>query len=142
MKNLFKPLNSDSLELKEYAEVFFNQLNPIYERMNKKLVVEVRYSEQILGLFFKSVSYNSDKTSFSLIEEESSSIFSFLVSIGTEKITDRLFVQKDVRGFEEDCFYLIKPNEQKLWHKAIAHLDVAEFMDAILIAGRESKAYV
>lgn len=141
-EHLFKPLDSESLELREYVEVFFNQLNPIYEKMNQKLVVEARHSEQIIGLFFKSVTYDFDTIPFRLREEESSSILNFLISLGTEKITDRLFVQKDVRGFEQDGFYLIKPNERKLWHKAIGHLDVNEFMDAILRAGKESKAYV
>jgi hypothetical protein len=139
---LFKPLSSDNLELVEYVEVFFNQLNPIYEKMNQKLTVEIQHSEQIVGLFFKAVNYDLDTIPFRLKEKENSSILNFLISLGTEKITDRLFVQKDVRGFEQDGFYLVKPNERRLWHKAIAHLDVNEFMDAILTAGKKSKHHV
>lgn len=141
-EDLFKPLSRTSSELGNYLEVFFNQLNPVYEKMNQKLVVEIQYSEQILGLFFKAVAQDFDAIPFRTKEKDESSILNFLVSLGTEKITDRLFVQKDVRGFEQDGFYLVKPNERKLWHKAIAHLDVNEFMDAILTAGKKSKYHV
>ena len=60
-----------------------------------------------------------------------------VASFGFEEITEKLFIQKDIRGFEKDGFYIIKPNEKKLWHKAIAYLDVDEIMDAILKAGKE-----
>ena len=141
-EDLLKPVKAESAELKEYVSIFFNQLNPIFERMNQKLTVEIQYSEQIIGLFFKTVAYDFDKIPVLLKTEESSSILNFLLSIGTEKITDRLFVQKDIRGFEQDGFYLIRPNERKLWHKAMAYLDVNEFMDAILTAGKSHKAHV
>ena len=71
-------------------------------------------------------------------EAGNNDIIQLLSSIGTERITDRLFVQKDIRGFEKDGFYIIKPNEQILWHKAIAHLDINEFVDAVLVAGKKS----
>lgn len=48
-------------------------------------------------------------------------------------------MQKDVRGFERDGFYIIKPNEKKLWHKAIAYLDTEEFADAMLRNGDMEK---
>ncbi len=139
-EDLFKPLSSS--ELGEYVEVFFDQLNPIYETMNQKLVLQIQYSDQILGLFFKAIPFDVDSIPIRRNEVEDSAILNFLTSLGTEKITDRLFVQKDIRGFEPDGFYLIKPNERKLWHKAIGHLDVTEFTDAILKAGKATKAYV
>ena len=60
-----------------------------------------------------------------------------LSKISSQKLTNQLFVQKDIRGFERDFFYIFKPNERRLWHKAIAYLDVNEFDDAILKAGRD-----
>ena len=74
--------------------------------------------------------------------QENSSILELLFVLGVEKITDKLFIQKDVRGFEKDGFYIVKPNEKRLWHKAIAHLDVNEFRDAILIAGKHTTVNV
>ena len=42
-----------------------------------------------------------------------------------------LFIQKDIKGFEKNSFYIIKPNEYKCWHRAMAWYDVAEFKEAI-----------
>ena len=45
--------------------------------------------------------------------------------------TKSLYIQKDIKGFEENSFYIIKPNEYKCWHKAMAWYDVAEIKEAI-----------
>ena len=66
-------------------------------------------------------------------------IMKIVSGLSSEKITESLFVQKDVRGFEEEYFYVFKPNEKRLWHKAIGYLDVDEFMDALLLAGKGCK---
>ena len=49
---------------------------------------------------------------------------------------ENLFIQKDIKGFEADGFYVVKPNEYKNWHEAIGYLDFYEFDKAILGAGR------
>ena len=61
-------------------------------------------------------------------------LFSVFSKLSVSKIYKDLFIQKDVKGFEKDSFYVIKPNERKNWHLAIARLDLAEFMDAIFNA--------
>jgi hypothetical protein len=93
-------------------------------------------------MFFKLVPLNQDIDSINWDKTENTEILKLLTSLGTEKITDRLFIQKDVRGFEENGFYIVKPNEQKLWHKALAHLDVNEFTDAILTTGKKMRINV
>lgn len=138
-ERIFKPLKLENEIISEYVNLFFERFNPIYKKINQKLVVEVRHTNQIIGLFFKLVPLASKDVSINLVEEKNTNLLEFLASLGVEKITDRLFIQKDIRGFEENGFYIIKPNERKLWHKAIGHLDVDEFMDAMLIAGKNSK---
>ncbi len=136
-KNL-KPINIDSKTLSTYIELFLNSFNEIYKRIDQKLVVEIKYSKQLIGLFFKLTPSNSDVNNKSQSIQENTTILELLSLLGVEKITDKLFIQKDVRGFENDGFYIVKPNEKRLWHKAIAHLDVNEFKDAILIAGKHT----
>jgi len=50
------------------------------------------------------------------------------------QISKDLFIQKDIKGFEENSFYIIKPNEYKCWHRAMAWYDVAEIKEAIQTA--------
>ena len=54
-------------------------------------------------------------------------------NLSISQITDtadkakNLFIRKDIKGFEQNSFYIIKPNEYKCWHRAMAWYDVAEF---------------
>ncbi len=46
-------------------------------------------------------------------------------------VTRDLYIQQDVRGFSKNTFYIIKPNEFKCWHPAVANHDLIEFIDAL-----------
>ena len=135
-ENIFESINIKDLIIVDFAKVFLNKFNPIYKKNNQKLTVEVKHTDQIIGLFFNLIPLNSTADLIKLTQEENSTIIQTISSLGIERVTDKLFVQKDIRGFENDGFYIIKPNEKNLWHKAIAYLDVNEFMDAILTTGK------
>lgn len=125
-------------ELEDYAQLFLNRFQTNLSNNDRKFIVEIWHTNQIVGMLFKVIStdeYKSD-IDWKNKQNEVSGILSFLIKISSEKITDRLFVQKDVRGFHEDYFFIFKPNEKRLWHKAIGYIDVQEFSDAILKAGR------
>ena len=59
----------------------------------------------------------------------------FLLSLTTSNISENLYLRKDLRGFEKDGFYIVKPAEERLWHPAIAYVDVQEFADSIIEQG-------
>jgi hypothetical protein len=127
--------------LKKYASVFLKRFKSAVEKTDKKFIVEIWITDQIIGMFFKTI-HQSEYTESICWENKHGqdiSVLSFLSKLSSEKLTDRLFIQKDIRGFEKDYFYIIKPNEKKLWHTAIGYWDVNEFADAILKAGRADK---
>ncbi len=137
---LYSPIKSDDTILQEYAQLFINRFQSNLNNNERKFIVEIWHTNQVIGMFFKviPVSEYTDDIIWESKQNESA-VIKFITKLGTEKITDKLFVQKDVRGFEKDYFYIFKPNEKRLWHKAIGYLDVNEFADAILKAGRDSK---
>jgi hypothetical protein len=90
-------------------------------------------------MFFKVTDEKNEKDPISWESKSENDLISKLLSLGYRKITEALFIQKDVRGFERDGFYIVKPNEKKLWHKAIAYLDAEEFADAMLREGGKEK---
>lgn len=136
-ERIFRPLNPDSKILTEYTNLFLERLTGIYKKSGQILVVEVKHTNQLIGLFFKLAPLSQKVDLINCTETDSTKLLQFLSALGNEKITDRLFIQKDIRGFEENGFYIVKPNEQRLWHKAIAYLDLNEFVDAILTAGKK-----
>ena len=134
---LFKPLKANDRYLDKYISLFLNKFNHIYNKSDQKLIVQVRRSDQIIGLFFHLIQSSENADTVEYIEADNSDILQMISVLGNERITDRLFIQKDIRGFEKDGFYIVKPNEKRLWHKAIAHLDLNEFTDAMLTAGKQ-----
>ncbi len=138
--NLFKPIKPEDSILTDYAQLYINRFAPSLSVDGKKFIVEIWHTNQIIGMFFKVINENEFIKDIVIKNNiDNTAIINFISRLGVEKITDKLFVQKDVRGFDNDKFFIFKPNEQRLWHKAIAYLDVNEFADAILKAGRNSE---
>ena len=127
-------------EIINYANVYLNRFKRNIDNNERKFVVRIWHTNQLLGMFFEVVPIDTPEENGIIWEDATDKqILSLIVKLSSEKITDRLFVQKDIRGFEKDRFYIFKPNEKRLWHKAIAYLDAEDFMDAILRAGRRGE---
>ena len=140
LRKLQEPLKERSNELIEYANVYLNRFKRNIDNSERKFIVRIWHSNQLLGMFFEVVPMDvSDENGIIWENATNEHILSLIIKLSSEKITDRLFVQKDIRGFEKERFYIFKPNEKRLWHKAIAYIDAAEFMDAILKAGRRGE---
>ncbi|MAC93949.1 MAG: hypothetical protein CMC96_00465 [Flavobacteriales bacterium] len=138
-KKAFGKLEKESQDLKDYIELFLIRFNSSFKKNNQKIISEVHHTNQLVGLFFKLVPLDKQVKSINFIETDNNKILKGLTNLGNERITDRLFIQKDIRGFQKDGFYIVKPNEKRLWHKAIAHLDLNEFTDVILTAGKKHR---
>ena len=137
-----EPLPNKDHVFELYASLFLDRFKSRKEiATGKRFVVEIWYSSYIIGMLFRRIPEDEYISDIVWVDKQSDDvdILSFLIKISSEKITDRLFVQKDLRGFEKDYFYIFKPNEERLWHKAIGYLDVNEFADAILKEGRKKK---
>ena len=136
---IFTKLSFNDSYLENYAQLFLDRFQPSLNNENRKFIVEIWHTNQIIGMLFKVVLINEFQRDIIWInKQKEDNILSFLINVSSEKITDKLFVQKDIRGFEikDDYFYIFKPNERRLWHRAIGATDVQEFSDAILKAGR------
>jgi hypothetical protein len=131
---IFSPCNMKDKILLEYINLFIERFKLKFIDDNKRFMVEVWYSRQIIGMFFKVIAESEYKQDviWKDKQNEDHSILQTIIKLGVTKITDQLFVRKDVRGFSKDCFYIFKPNEKWLWHKAICYLDINEFADAML----------
>lgn len=134
-EQLFQPINIKASILQSYAELFIERFKSKLNSRDIKFIVEIWHTNQIVGMFFKMIPAKEYIEPIEWISKQNNAAFlTFLFNLGEEKITDRLFVQKDIRGFDNNGndFYIIKPNEKRLWHEAIGYLDVNEFADAIL----------
>lgn len=136
-EKIFSAINPKDAWLKKYAQVYIDRFAKSFNRQGKCFTVKVLYSQQYIGMLFKVVDENDFVCEYNLSECDDP-LLAAAINLSSARITDQLFVQKDIRGFEKEFFYIFKPNEKRLWHKAIAHLDVNEFDDAMLRAGRDN----
>lgn len=122
--------------LKNYVEVFFSEFKDIY--INEFLQAEIYYLEHFIAVNFvfctdstkDRIVYN-DKMEVAEVLKILANKLSISQVTNTSDPTKNLFIQKDIKGFEDNSFYIIKPNEYKCWHRAVAWYDVAEFKSEI-----------
>jgi len=135
-KKLFSPISFNNNFLEEYINIFLTRFKTSFR--DKHLEATIWHTKFILGVYFKVIPGKAETQQIYWQEKTDVEFLKKIHSLGIEKVTENLFIQKDIRGFEKDGFYIIKTNEKKLWHKAIAYLDVNDFADAILKAGKEA----
>lgn len=134
-------VNNDEPLLTKYAEVFLQELQHVYDE--EHISVEVYHLNHFIAMNFVFgdndaadnqpnnpvfISHSSDEKEILQRIASSLSISKFMSSTDPTK---NIYVQKDIKGFEENSFYIIKPNEYKCWHRAMAWYDVAEIKEAI-----------
>lgn len=138
---LSDPVEIGDQILADYAGIYIEKFRQSLDTEKQKFTVEIWHTKNVVGMLFKQIPvaeyseqiyYRKERTTDKFLIEN-------VIKLSTEKVTERLFIQKDVRGFEKDYFYIFKPNEKRLWHPAIGLTDVNEFSNAILKAGRAGK---
>lgn len=124
--------------LKKYADVYIQEFEKIYdEEFFKVEVYELDHFITMNFLILDKKPNSEDQIEFVPEINDTKKLFQKLSTLSISKIASNtdselnLFVQKDIKGFEENSFYIVKPKEYKCWHRAMAWYDVAEFKEAI-----------
>ena len=109
--------------------IFVNYFKNYFKEENNEFFhAECYKSDQFIGIRF----IISEEPPKHLIEyKDKPEILNFFGDISIED-KQNLFVQKDIKGFEETSFYVIKSNEFKNWHRAIARRDLIEFTNSLM----------
>lgn len=128
----FENLQFKDERLSEYINIFINHYSSIYEENNMYFSVEILWDKYAIGIYFK---ISDKKPNETITWGKEPNIQNFL-KLSNGMTIENLFIQKDIKGFEPNGFYIVKPNEYKNWHKAIGYIDFYEFDKAILKAGR------
>jgi hypothetical protein len=132
---IFKEAPPEILE--DYAQLFVNHFKKYFSGPDNYFCVEIHPNKYVVGMNFivtdtkpgRDIHWKEDEDHIKVVEN--------LTNLSFSEVSNQIFIQKDIKGFEKNSFYVIKPNRYKLWHKAIAYLDLNEFSDALLDAGRK-----
>ncbi len=130
-KQIFRKISFEENYLEEYAQIFVKHFEKRFNSDNHYFEVDILYSNHTILMKFKINSKPSEsKSCVNWKNKEDKELLKNIASLSFENLGNSLYLQKDIKGFENDFFYVAKPNEYKLWHSAIAHLDLTEFVDA------------
>lgn len=124
----FKKLSYQDSMLQKYANIYLENFSEIYKQSHNFFHIEILYSEHAIGMKFK---VSSSPPQQQIRWNKEVNLENFLYLLGNQAL-ENIFIQKDIKGFEENYFYIIKPNEYKNWHESIGYLDYNEFQDILL----------
>jgi hypothetical protein len=129
---LYKPYkNVENSEIEDYITIFKEHFNKLHNgEEHGYFNVKVFQSKNILACEF-SVDSEKHEDIWQNIESDDKAL-DLLVSLGFEKISNGLFIQKDIKTLKQNSFSVAKPKHYKYWHRAIARLDIIEFMEAMI----------
>lgn len=131
-QKVIKELPYQSDILNSYAQIFIDHFGKRFNSDGHFFEVEIIYSKHTILMKFKVVSEPSKfENSIQWNKEGSKELLKTIVKLSFENLSDNLYLQKDIKGFEEDYFYIAKPNQYKSWHSALAYLDLSEFIDEL-----------
>ncbi len=121
----YKSLKIRSKELKLYTQILLDYYSKrIKEQTGKFLQATIYRNSAVVAINFEML---DEQLSDPIIwKKEGQEYLDFLATTAFQKLSSRLFIQKDVKGIRPNSFYVLKPNQYKLWHPAIAHLDILE----------------
>jgi hypothetical protein len=124
----------DDVQLKKYTAVFNNFLKETFQHSDRHFEIKVLESPFMIGVQFKIVPEKPDKIFSYHKDQKQKQILDMLSVISLEEqITDKIFIQKDVKIINKDSFWIVKPNEFKCWHEAVAYLDLEEFIPKLIV---------
>jgi hypothetical protein len=129
---IFNQINSNSIKvLNDYSEIFAHHFKNRFKAIEKFFLIDIYINNDFIAIHFIISEKKRDKTTHHFYNSNLKESINKIGGLGIQNVSTNLFTQQDIRGFNESSFYVIKPNIIKNWHKALAHSDLSEFIEAI-----------
>lgn len=126
-------------ELIEYSRYFIKYFENVYSKVEKH--VQIKIYPKLANNFtaFELIVVDESVNQNIVIYNEAPREMELLSKFAIHKYNDSFYQIRDICYFEENSFYIIKTNEYKNWHPAIAHADLAEVIDRILLGNGDDQ---
>lgn len=120
--------NTTEQQYKDYANVFIENFAENYQYF----YVDIYLFKYCTLFNFVARQQKKDREQVEFIKNSNiENIIKKISNYSISEITNEIYIMKDLKGFNENSFFVLKTNEYKNWHSAIARLDVNEFSSAI-----------
>lgn len=122
-----------SAQLRAYAKVFTDYFSEILLQSEK--YIDTKIYKNVIGHYCAVELVFQDNKPTSFITEYDASKntqINFINKFMLNKVNELFYQIKDVINFSENSVCILKTDEYKNWHPAMAKLDLAEILDSIL----------
>jgi len=135
---LYKPYKEvEKEEIENYVNLFIEHFSKFHQGGERGYINAIIYqSKNILAIEFK-IEENKKELEWKN-ELDNDKALELLAGLGFQKISNQLFTQKDVKVLRSKSFSVLKIKQYKYWHKAIARLDIVEFMEAMIESQKQT----
>ena len=103
----------------DYSNIFLRRFSSVLGR-TRKYQIEIMVSQYIIGIKFiilKNDELIDDEIKVKNMDNES--IVKKIVMLGNQKVTDNLFVQKDIRGIDKNLLYILNRMKNNIGTKQL-----------------------
>lgn len=122
----------DSAQLKNYAQIFLDHFGSRWNGNPDFFEIDIYSSPHVVGMNFKVVKEKRNEAIEPIKNLEKTEELFKLMKLGERKYTKEFYEQKDIRGFNKTSFYIVKSNQYKNWHPAVAQADLHEFIEEMM----------
>ncbi len=119
-------------DLIEYSNIFLKYFENIYTKAEKNIQIKIYPKLGNSFAAFELIVGDEPVTPQICLCDDALGIKELLSKLSIYKYNDMFYQIRDIGYFEENSFFIIKMNEYKNWHPAIAQVDLAEVIDRIL----------
>jgi len=121
--------NNQDFEI--YGQYFYDYLSAIFFKSDKYLKINV-YPIVMKNYSTFEVIILDEKPMEWFTTIKSNNQKSILANLAAHKVNELFYNLKDVLFFENNSFYIVKPNFYRNWHPAIAQIDLMEITNQII----------
>lgn len=128
----------EAKDLEFYAKPFYEYFSAVFKTADIQVAVNVYPKVAKHYSAIEMVLNDKQPNEWIRVINQENLKKAVLSKFSTHKINDLFFELKDVVYFDENSFYIIKPNLYKNWHPAISQIDLMEVADQLLSRKRRN----
>ncbi|MPM24466.1 hypothetical protein SDC9_70948 [bioreactor metagenome] len=120
-------------QLRTYAKIFTDYFSAILPQSEKHISANLYKNITNHYCAVELVFQDNEPASFiTEYDGNQNTQINFTSKFMLNKVNDLFYQLKDVINFSENSFYILKTDENKNWHPAMAKLDLADILDSVL----------
>ena len=125
----------DKGDLQKYAKVFVDYFTRIFEGQSKYVSCNIHINMKGRYCAVELIIQDYQPCDVYTIIDARNQQMDCLNKFRLGDINELFYQDRDAIVFSENSFYVLKSNEAKNWHRAMAKLDLSDFINAIFQGG-------